>query len=48
MNGARISPLAGKLLDPAQLIKPADLIEASTGRWPERPTGGYLGKDLSC
>ena len=28
MNGARISPLAGKLLDPAQLIKPADLIEA--------------------
>ena len=28
MTGARISPLAGKPLDPAQLIKPADLIEA--------------------
>ncbi len=25
MTGARISPLAGKLLDPAQLIRPADL-----------------------
>lgn len=28
MTGARISPLAGKLLDPAQLIRPADLIGA--------------------
>ena len=28
MSGARISPLAGKLLDPADLIKPADLIAA--------------------
>jgi phosphoglucomutase len=28
MSGARISPLAGKLLPPAQLIRPADLIGA--------------------
>ena len=28
MTGARISPRAGKLLDPAQLIRPADLIGA--------------------
>ena len=28
MTGARISPLAGKLLDPADLIRPAGLIEA--------------------
>jgi phosphoglucomutase len=28
MTGARISPLAGKLLDPARLIRPADLIGA--------------------
>jgi phosphoglucomutase len=28
MTGARINPLAGKLLDPAQLIRPADLIAA--------------------
>ena len=28
MTGARISPLAGKRLDPAQLIKPADLVGA--------------------
>jgi phosphoglucomutase len=28
MTGARISPLAGKLLDPADLIRPADLVEA--------------------
>jgi phosphoglucomutase len=28
MTGARISPLAGKLLDPADLIRPADLIGA--------------------
>jgi phosphoglucomutase len=28
VTGARISPLAGKLLDPAALIKPADLIGA--------------------
>jgi phosphoglucomutase len=28
LTGARISPLAGKLLDPAELIRPADLIGA--------------------
>ena len=28
MTGARISPLAGKLLDPADLIRPADLLGA--------------------
>jgi phosphoglucomutase len=28
MSGARISPLAGKCLDPAQLIRPDDLLEA--------------------
>ena len=28
MSGVRISPLAGKLLDPAQLIRPADLVGA--------------------
>ena len=28
MTGARISPLAGKLLDPSRLIRPADLIGA--------------------
>ena len=28
MTGTRISPLAGKLLDPANLIRPADLIAA--------------------
>ena len=34
MTGARISPLAGKLLDPAQLIRPADLIGAYFSRVP--------------
>ena len=35
MTGARISPLAGKLLDPARLIRPADLIGAYFSRVPD-------------
>jgi phosphoglucomutase len=35
MTGARINPLAGKLLDPAQLIRPADLIGAYSSRTPD-------------
>jgi hypothetical protein len=35
MTGARISPLAGKVVDPAQLIRPADLIGAYYSRVPD-------------
>jgi phosphoglucomutase len=35
MSGERISPLAGKLLDPAALIRPADLIGAYFSRIPD-------------
>jgi phosphoglucomutase len=40
MTGARISPLAGKRLDPADLIRPAELIEAyySGSPDPSRPS----------
>jgi len=44
MTGAQISPLAGKTLDPSQLIKPADLIGAYFSGVPDPSEPGPPGR----